>query len=115
MGKLQPFHSSRANFLVVWSVQELHLQIDRVRYTWICVNLTKKEADTSTTGCRCCVVHVTPAKAQTSVPAISETILAKTQVILVRPDLFVAAVDDTYEKLEAAIKKAFGSECYAAM
>lgn len=95
--------------LVLDDGSKLYKQVDRVRYTWICVNITKS----TDTADRC--VHVIPAKAQTSVPAISETTLAKTQVILVRPDLFVAAVDDTYEELEATIKKAFGSECYAAM
>jgi len=95
--------------LVLEDGSKLYKQVDRARYTWICVNLTKPAA----TADRC--VHVVPAKAQTSVPAISEKTLAKPQVILVRPDLFVAAVDDTYEKLEATVKKVFGSECYAAM
>jgi len=88
---------------------KLYKKVDRVRYTWICVNLSTPldAAD------RC--IRITPAKEQTSIPAISEETLTRAQAILVRPDLFVAAVDDSFEKLSATVKNVFGAESYASM
>jgi hypothetical protein len=90
---------------------KLYKQIDRVRYTWISINVATPSATPDRH------IYITPAQAkeQTSVPTISDDTLAKPQAILVRPDLFVAAVNDSFAELEAAAKNVFGMECYATM
>lgn len=98
--------------LIIENGSRLYKQVDRVRYTYICVNLTNPPA----TADNC--IHIAPQKEQISIPAISGETLASPQTILVRPDLYVAAVElghDSFEKLEAAVKNVFGAECYAAM
>mmetsp|Transcript_36770 Transcript_36770/g.68153 ORF Transcript_36770/g.68153 Transcript_36770/m.68153 type:complete len:535 (+) Transcript_36770:115-1719(+) len=95
--------------LVLEDGSKLYKQIDRVRHTWICINVMEPTDAVE----RC--IRVTPAKEQTSVPAISKETLASPQAILVRPDLFVAAVDDSFEKLESAVKSIFGEQCFGAI
>lgn len=98
--------------LMIDNGSRLYKQVGRVRYTYVCVNLKNPPA----TSDNC--IHISPLKEQTSIPAISADTLASPQTILVRPDLYVAAVElghDSFEKLEAAVKNIFGSECYAAM
>ena len=95
--------------LVLDDGTKLYKQVDPARHTWICFNSATHPDKMD----HC--IHVTPGKEQTSVPAIPEETLAKPQVILVCPDLFVAAVDDSFDELEAAAKDVFGTKCYTFM
>lgn len=84
---------------------KLHQLVDRKRHTWVFLNLPVdksanhdepgKNGDGSTT------VHATlaPFAKQTSVPILSEVAVTAPQVLLVRPDLFVAGVAATQEEL----------------
>lgn len=70
----------------------LHSHIDRVRHTWLFLNTN---AIKSSYGWN--IVQAIPALSdrQVSIPSISEKTLASQQVLLVRPDQFVAAVGDS--------------------
>lgn len=105
----QPGH--RVPNIVLEDGSKLYKQIDRVHHTWICINI---QAPPTTSDHH---IYITPSKQkeQTSVPAISDETLARPQAILVRPDLFVAAVDDSVEALHVAVKHVYGVECFTAM
>merc|ERR1712007_355661 len=85
--------------LVLDDGSRLYDRVGRERHTWICVNSTMPSEQT---GDRC--IGVTLAKEQASVPAISEDVIARPQAVLVRPDLFVAAVGESLEDLEDDVK-----------
>jgi len=75
----------------------LHSQIDRVHHTWVFLNHHSSESVLPEGH----IAYVSAAKfnEQVSVPVISEEAYATKQVLLVRPDLFVAGVDETRESL----------------
>jgi len=83
----------------------LYSHIDRVRHTWVFLNTA---GPSSKNSCSKFVVTVIPAKfdAQVSVPPISKKTFAAQQVLLVRPDQFVAGVGETQEELLKELKKA---------
>lgn len=86
----------------------LHFHIDRERHTWVFLN-TKPTKATSIGGK---MVHATPAKfeAQVSVPVIAKNSFAVPQVLLVRPDQFVAGVASTQQELIEQLQKVGLSE-----
>jgi len=75
----------------------LHSHVDRVRHTWIFLNM---EALSSSLG-GMTAISVIPVdeKEQTSAPVISQSTLMRPQVLLVRPDLWVAGCDKTDQNL----------------
>jgi NADPH-dependent dioxygenase len=81
----------------------LHSHIDRVRYTWLFLNTNTTKSSGSWK-----VVQAIPAPSdkQVSIPSISEKTLAAQQVLLVRPDQFLAAVGDSQEDILKELKKA---------
>jgi hypothetical protein len=70
----------------------LHSHVDRVHHTWIYLN-TEAPSDESSLG-SAKVVSVVPMheKDQTSAPPIPQATLKQSQIVLVRPDLWVAGV-----------------------
>merc|ERR1712232_595669 len=85
----------------------LYSHLDRSRHTWLYLNsrstpVYKTEVDTSIS------VKVKPAEnsLQTSVPSIPIEALAAQQVLLIRPDQFVAGVGETKEELLNELKDA---------
>lgn len=103
--------------------------IDRVRHTWVFLNETGKPTTedgtapppsalamlSSTRGAK--VVHAVASifAEQVSVPAIPEAAYKAQQVILVRPDQFVAGVGTSIEQLVDELKRAGLSETALAM
>jgi len=81
----------------------LHSHIDRVRYTWLFLNTTAMKSSHSWK-----IVQAIPALSdrQVSIPSISEKTLASQQVLLVRPDQFVAAVGDNQVDIMKELKNA---------
>lgn len=71
----------------------LHSHVDRVHHTWIYLNM--EEPSQSTHGSDIKMTSVVPMdeKHQTSAPSIPQSTLKQRQIVLVRPDLFVAGVD----------------------
>jgi len=94
--------------LILADGTRLYKLVDRTRYTWVYCNMEAPEGEDEN-GQNC--IYVTPAMEQTSVPEIAQSVLKTPQVILVRPDLFVAAVDATTD----AVLEAFGEDCYTTM
>lgn len=70
----------------------LHSRVDRIHHTWIYLNM-EAPSDESTLG-SAKVTSVVPMdeKDQTSAPPIPQATLKQSQVVLVRPDLWVAGV-----------------------
>jgi 2-polyprenyl-6-methoxyphenol hydroxylase-like FAD-dependent oxidoreductase len=103
--------------------------IDRVRHTWVFLNETGKPATEDGTAPppsalamlsltrSAKVVHVMASSfaQQVSVPAIPEAAYKAQQVILVRPDQFVAGVGTSIEQLVDELKRAGLSETALAM
>lgn len=103
--------------------------IDRVRHTWVFLNETDKPGSEGGTapppsalamlsvmrGAK--VVHAVASslEEQVSIPAISETAYKAPQVLLVRPDQFVAAVGTSIEPLVDELKEAGLTETALAM
>lgn len=82
----------------------LHSHIDRIRHTWVFLN---KAGSESLPNSYSKVANVIPATfdAQVSVPLILEKTYGAQQVLLVRPDQFVAGVGETQEELLDELKK----------
>ena len=85
----------------------LHSHIDRIRHTWVFLNSTGSSSTPSQEASGAKVVSVIPSKIgdQVSVPKISKSAFEAQQVLLVRPDQFVAAVGDTQEQMLEQLKK----------
>jgi hypothetical protein len=81
----------------------LHSHIDRVHHTWVFLN---HSPELSGSEGHMAYVSAAKFKEQVSVPVISEEAYAAKQVILVRPDQFVAGVDQTREALWDELKAA---------
>ncbi|KAL3774074.1 hypothetical protein ACHAWO_005281 [Cyclotella atomus] len=81
----------------------LHSHIDRVHHTWVFLN---HSPELSGSEGHMAYVSAAKLKEQVSVPVISEEAYAAKQVILVRPDQFVAGVDQTREALWDELKAA---------
>lgn len=106
--------------------------IDRVRHTWVFLNEAKGTDEPTAEGGTppppsalamlsfmrgAKVVHVVASKfgEQVSVPAISEIAYKAPQVLLVRPDQFVAGIGESIEPLVDDLKQAGLSETALAM
>eukprot|EP00536_Pseudo-nitzschia_multiseries_P010639 jgi/Psemu1/203798/e_gw1.333.5.1 len=85
----------------------LHSRIDRVRHTFVILN---DDAAESPSSCGAKVFRGLAASQQISVPTISETALLAPQVLLVRPDSFVAGVGSSAQALLEELKLAGFSE-----
>lgn len=112
---------------------KLFSHIDRVTHTWVFLNfgsgINRRNSNSSTTNnnesteeggggapppqgafvaAKTKVVHATPAafEKQVAIPAISEKTYFARQVLLVRPDQFVAGVGPSMEALKDELKKA---------
>jgi 2-polyprenyl-6-methoxyphenol hydroxylase-like FAD-dependent oxidoreductase len=81
----------------------LHSHIDRVRYTWLFLNTNAMK---STGSWKIVQAIPAPSDRQVSIPSISEKTLASQQVLLVRPDQFVAAVGDSQVDIMKELKNA---------
>jgi 2-polyprenyl-6-methoxyphenol hydroxylase-like FAD-dependent oxidoreductase len=81
----------------------LHSHIDRARYTWLFLNTNAMKSSGSWK-----IVQAIPAPIdrQLSIPSIPEKTLASQQVLLVRPDQFVAAVGDSQVDIMKELKNA---------
>lgn len=75
----------------------LYSKIDRVHHTWVYLN--QSVPDTTMGGATAISAIPMDEKDQVSVPVIPESNLKKPQVVLVRPDLWVAGIDETAEKV----------------
>lgn len=95
---------------------KLHSHIDRVRHTWVILNKDSDEEESEEasipTSWESKIVHAAAADAekQTSFPLISQNSYSAPQVILVRPDQFVAGVGDSPESIIAKLREAGMSE-----
>eukprot|EP00532_Pseudo-nitzschia_australis_P010321 CAMPEP_0168241752 /NCGR_PEP_ID=MMETSP0140_2-20121125/22970_1 /TAXON_ID=44445 /ORGANISM="Pseudo-nitzschia australis, Strain 10249 10 AB" /LENGTH=236 /DNA_ID=CAMNT_0008176639 /DNA_START=1 /DNA_END=711 /DNA_ORIENTATION=- len=85
----------------------LHSHIDRVRHTWVFLNSAESSSTPALEASGAKVVSLIPSKIgdQVSVPKISKRAFVAQQVLLVRPDQFVAAVKDTQEQILEQLKK----------
>lgn len=102
----------------------LHQIVDRKRHTWVFLN---QPADNSDKGANDkpedgnsdgpSTVHATlaPFAKQTSVPVLSEVAVTAPQVLLVRPDLFVAGVAATQEDLLRRLHLAWDDQMVATL
>jgi len=84
----------------------LYSHVDRTRHTWVILNNDTLEAPVSLCGAKVARVKASEFETQVSVPAISETAYAASQVLLVRPDQFVAGVASDTETLMEELRKA---------
>ena len=84
-------------------VHTLYKQLDRVRYTWVFINVATPTASQDHH------IYITSdqAEEQTLAPTIPDDTLAKPQIILVGPYLCVAAVDNLFVPLEAGAQKIY--------
>jgi hypothetical protein len=82
----------------------LHSHIDRVNHTWVFLNDASGASVSDGQVSYQKIVHVTASAKQVSVPIISKQALTAQQVILVRPDLFVAGIGETRQELLDGLK-----------
>lgn len=85
----------------------LHSHIDRVQHTWVFLNPHESLSSRSPNVIGTKVVFLVPAKSeeQVSVPKITEKALTAQQILLVRPDQFVAGVGRTQEEMLNQLRK----------
>jgi len=99
----------------------LYSKIDRVRHTWVLVNYDDEDDESAqhinVLTSQQPVVRVKPAGAQQqkSVPCIDDSTLSKRQAVLVRPDLYVAAVDVAVGPLLNRLRDEIGDDGVAEM
>ena len=79
----------------------LHAHIDRVYHTWVFLNHSPESSGSEGQVSYQKIAHVSASEynQQVSIPVISKEAYAAEQVILVRPDLFVAGISDSRQSL----------------
>lgn len=88
---------------------KLHSKVDRTRHTLVFLN-TK-----ASTSSNLKTVSVVAALEQHSIPLISRKCLTRPQILLVRPDLFVSAIDDNEDVLQSRLRSALGEPATATL
>lgn len=78
----------------------MHSHIDRIHHTWVYLNKPSALAQVSHQK----VVNLSASDKQTSIPLISKEACSGEQVILVRPDLFVAGIGRNREELMSGLQ-----------